>query len=138
MSGRKIVSSILISLGVLLVIYITVHRLQSVQVLDKRFELLQTSWSEDVRKLRASGGFPPQIDDISAVKVEATDGPLKFFAGKAAPGFPTKSDGKYELHVLMDEMPTERGVIIRYDLVEKSQGNTVWEVSRSLPVKISP
>jgi len=137
-SGRKIVSAVLLTIGIMLVLYSAIRKWHGPNPNTVRYEQLRSSWMADVARLREAKAFPPEIDDISDLKFDMPEGPLKQFVTRAHPAFTTKPEGKFELHLFMDEMPTEKGVILRYDLVNKATGNTVWEVSRSLPVKLSP
>jgi hypothetical protein len=100
---------------------------------EKKF---MDAWEADIQHLREVKALPPGFSDLKAIKLSSTSEHLKKMFKKYPIHFGTTDKGHYTLEIYMDELE-DGGVIVQYDLVEQKSGNTVWELARTFPQKIT-
>lgn len=95
-----------------------------------------SSWREDFSKLLSSNEGHPGLKEIKSVKLIATDSDLENLYHQAAIDFKESPQGKYVLEIFMDHVEEDGGVVIQYDLVDLSSGNTIWENGQTYSQKV--
>ena len=83
-------------------------------------------WKGDFNRLIDSSQGHPGLKDIKSVKLIVTDPSLEDLYNKSEIVKVT-DQGKFILEVFIDNIEEDGGLVIQYDLVETSTGNTVWE-----------
>ena len=93
-------------------------------------------WRHDLDRLKKAGSLPESFQKIKVIKITSRSAQLKDIGEKLVHFMPTNSDGTVELDIFLDQPSQTKGILIQYDLVDIKSGNTVWEISRTLPLSL--
>lgn len=138
MSGRKIVALVCLIAGLAGAVYGSGILSISNQKPRTPEDKLIAMWNADLAILEKTKSLPDAFFDIADVDYLPSGDVLKKLLLTRKPEIKTKADGKHSLQIFLDEMPNEKAVLVQYDVVDKASGNTIWELNRSIPFKISP
>jgi hypothetical protein len=94
------------------------------------------SWKKDIAALEKSSKLPKEWQEIREIIVKTDNSPAQNWVEKIETPVKKKPDGFYRLDVFIAHWidNDKYGVLIQYNLVDLRNGNTIWELSRSLPI----
>ncbi len=87
------------------------------------------AWTDDVEILRSKNKLPEQFNDVKEVKISTQNEALRKYY-ENSPVIHTKPDGAHILEIFLGELE-QGGLVVQYDLVNISSGNTIWEYART-------
>lgn len=98
---------------------------------------IETLWRQDIELLFRSGSLPKQISNISQVKIFPLSEETKELMTQIKHPFVINKEGLYTLEITTDNWieNNEQGILIQYNLVNNQNGNTIWELGRTISLK---
>lgn len=110
-------------------------------ILPNKSDLFFELWTEDIQRLQRDKKLPNEFQNISSVSINPLNQEARDLIDQGHHPFNENPKGTFTLEILVDIWPTEEntqeGVYIQYDLIAED-GNTVWELSRTIFLPESP
>lgn len=94
------------------------------------------SWKKDVIALEKSQKLPKEWQQIREIVVKTDNSPAQTWVEGVDLPIQKKQDGFFRLDVFIAHWidNDKYGALIQYNLVDLRNGNTIWELSRSLQI----
>ena len=104
------------------------------RIMDRPEFRFARNWKHDFDLLENAKQLPEGFKRLRSIKVTSTSPKIKDLAQKLTGFIPTNSSGEFDLEIFFDPMTEHKGILVQYDLVDVKSGNTVFEISRTLPI----
>jgi hypothetical protein len=92
---------------------------------------LMDGWERDLQKLERTKFLHPGFQSLQNIQLISPSERLKNLYASKPLNLETHDNGKFSLEIFMDEVEGGGGVVIQYDLIDLTTGNTVWELGRT-------
>ena len=97
-------------------------------------EKFKTSWANDIKLLEESKKLPQAWSEIKDINVRTDNSPAQDWIVNFRSPIQTNPKGTFRLDIfIIHFIQNDRyGAVIQYNLVDLKNGNTVWELARTL------
>lgn len=101
---------------------------------NKKNEKIETLWKQDLELLVRTGSLPKQWTQISEIRLFPLSESTKKLVKEIKMPFRQHPEGDYLLEISLDDWQENQdyGIVVQYNLINKTTGNTIWELGRTI------
>lgn len=131
-TALKVIGAVVTFFGVILIIF--AYKDVIPFFTNSPAERLESLWIRDLTTLIGNKSLHEGFFKVKEIKYNPVSESTKAWLKDIEPPLKTKPDGTYKLDVLLDDWADGKdfGIMIQYQLIDLSSGDTVWELGRTL------
>lgn len=133
---RKSLGALLIVISLVAVGGLAAKQLNASYWILSPKEKFISSWQSDINALESAHKLPSPWKHIRQIEFKSDNSPAADWLDSLKKQFQLDPNGSYKLNVMVIHWIEKNryGAIVQYSITDLKSGNTIWELSRTLPL----